>query len=152
MAKVDDKHKRYVNPVTLNYVLRPNYLAALCKNKKKNEEWRQKLKTFEEVSHKIEEKINDQKSWFPLRKALKNYTKLFGIKLINKNEPIIQLNSTIDSVASLLKKQLNEMKGIKYTETLKITFNKTTTDADKNEPKIIFKTDYFNSKAKKKNQ
>ena len=49
--------------------------------------------------------------WFPLRKALKNYTKSFGIKIINKNDPLIQLNSTTDSVASLLKKQLNEMKG-----------------------------------------
>ena len=44
--------------------------------------------------------------------------------------------STIDSVTSLLKKQLNEMKGIKHI------------DADKNEPKLIFKTAYFSSKAK----
>ena len=85
---------------------------------------------------------------FPLRKALKNYTKSFEIKIINKNEPIIQLNSTIDSIASLLKKQLNEMKGIIYIETLKLTFKKTTVDADKNEPKMTFKTAYFNSKAK----
>ena len=69
-------------------------------------------------------------------------------KIINKNEPIIQLNSTIDSVASLLKKQLNEMKGIKYIETLKLTSKKTTVDADKYEPKLIFRTAYFNSKAK----
>ena len=40
------------------------------------------------------------------------------------------------------------MKGIKYTETLKQTFKKTTVDADKNEPKMIFKTAYFNSEAK----
>ena len=65
-----------------------------------------------------------------------------------QNYPLIQLNSTIDSVASLLKKQLNEMKGIKHIETLKPTFKKTTVDADKNDPKIIFKTAYFNSKDK----
>ena len=60
-----------------------------------------------------------------LRKAFKNYIKSFGIKLINKNDPLIQLNSTIDdSVASLLKKQLNEMKGNKHIETLKLTFKK----------------------------
>ena len=34
--------------------------------------------------------------------------KSFGIKIINKNEPIIQLNSTTDSVASILIEQLNE--------------------------------------------
>ena len=75
-------------------------------------------------------------------------SKLFGIKIINKNEPIIQLNSTIDNVASLFKKQLNEMKGIKYIETLKLTFEKTTVDADKNELNMIFKTAYFIRKAK----
>ena len=78
----------------LNYVLRPTHLAALRKMKKKDEEWQQKLKTFKEISQK--KKV--QQLWFPLRKALKNYTKSFGIKIINKNEPIIQLNSTIDSV------------------------------------------------------
>ena len=55
----------------------------------------------------------------------------------------MQLNNTIDSVASLLNKQLNEMKGVKHIETLKLTFTKTTVDADKNEPKMIFKTAYF---------
>ena len=40
------------------------------------------------------------------------------------------------------------MKEIKYIEILKPTFKKTTIDADKNEPKMIFKTAYFNSKAK----
>ena len=56
-----------------------------------------------------------------------------------KNEPKIQLNSTIDSVSSLLKKQLNKMKGIKHIETLELTFRKTTVDSDKNESKMIFK-------------
>ena len=40
------------------------------------------------------------------------------------------------------------MKGIKHIETLKLIFKKTTIDARKNEPKMIFKTAYFNSKAK----
>ena len=57
----------------------------------------------------------------------------------------MQLNSTTDSVATLLKAQLNEMKGL---ETLKLIFKKTTVSANKNEPKMIFKTAYFNSKAK----
>ena len=40
------------------------------------------------------------------------------------------------------------MKGIKHIEILKLTYKKTTTNADENEPKIIFKIAYFNSKAK----
>ena len=127
-------------------------MSALSAIKQKgNEKWQQKLKTFKKISQ-TRKKINDQKlvqqSWFPLRKGLKSYTKSFGIKIINKNDPQIRLNSTIDSVVSLLKKQSNEMKGIKYIETLKLTFKKTTVDADKNERKMIFKTAYFNSKAK----
>ena len=41
-----------------------------------------------------------------------------------------------------IKKQLNEMKGINHIETLKLTFKKTTVDAGKDEPKMIFKTAY----------
>ena len=135
VVKADVKRKRFVNPITLSYVLRPTYLAALGKIEKRDEEWQQKLKTFKEISQKIEKKINNQK---PVQ--LKNDTKSFGIKIINKNGPLIHLNSTIDSVASLLKKQLNEMKRIKHFETLRLTFKKTTVDADKNEPKTIFKS------------
>ena len=62
VVKVDGKSKRYLNLVTLNYMLRPTYLATLPKVKRKDEEWQQKLKTFEEVSQKVEKKINDQKS------------------------------------------------------------------------------------------
>ena len=40
------------------------------------------------------------------------------------------------------------MKGIKHIEILRLTFKKTTVDSDKNEPKMIFKMAYFNSKAK----
>ena len=45
----------------------------------------------------------------------------------------------IDSVAFFLKKQLNEMKGIKHIETLKITLKKTTIDADKMSQKWYLK-------------
>ena len=38
VVKVDDKHKRYVNPIMLSYVLRPTYLAALCKISAKSRE------------------------------------------------------------------------------------------------------------------
>ena len=50
-----DWRKRYFNPVTQNYVLRPTYLAALPKIKTKDEELEQK---FDEASQKIEKKIN----------------------------------------------------------------------------------------------
>ena len=63
-VKVDDRRKRYVNLITLNYVLRQTYLAALRKIKKKGEKLQRK---FEEISQKIEKNINDQQPWFPLK-------------------------------------------------------------------------------------
>ena len=136
-----DERKRYVNPITQNLVLRPTYLAALRKIKKKDEELQQK---FEHVSQKIEKKI----IWFPLRKALKTYTKSFVIQIVDKNDPIIQLNKTIKGVEFLLKDQLHVMKGIKHIETLKLTLKKTNIDADKKDTITTFKIAYFNSKAK----
>ena len=52
----NDELKGYINPITLNYGLRPTYLVTLCKIKKKDQEWQRKLKTFEEVSQKNREK------------------------------------------------------------------------------------------------
>ena len=71
------------------------------------------------------------------KESSQNYIKSFRIKIINKHNRLIQLNGTIDSVASLLKKQLNEMKGIRHVETLKLTFTKTTVDADKYQIKAV---------------
>ena len=95
----NDKRERYFNPITFNYVLRPTYLAALRKIKKKDEELQRK---FEEVSQTIEKKI----LCFPLRKALKNYTKSFGIKIIHNSDPLIQLSNTTESITLLLEGQL----------------------------------------------
>ena len=49
-------------------------------------------------------------------------------------------------VEHMLNKQLDEMKGIKHIETLKVTFKKTI--VNDNETKITLKTAHFNSKAK----
>ena len=73
-VKIDDRRKRYVNPITLSYVLRPTYLAALCKIKKKDEEWQQKFQTFEEVQ------------WVPVNKkppCIRNRSQ-FSYKTMNK--------------------------------------------------------------------
>ena len=63
-----------------------------------------------------------------------------------KNDQLIQLNSTMYIVEHILNKQLDEMKGIKHIETLKVTFKKTI--VSNNESKTTLKTAYFNSKAK----
>ena len=62
--KSNDKRKKYLNPKTGNMILWKSLLASKCKEMsalsaikhKGNEEWQPKLKTFKEISQKIEKK------------------------------------------------------------------------------------------------
>ena len=74
-------------------------------------------------------------------KALKGYTKSFEIGIRNSKDPLLQLQITRKAVEYHLIKTLPSMKGIKFVETLKVTFSKMTGDG------IIYKTAFFNSKA-----
>ena len=74
-------------------------------------------------------------------KALKGYTQSFEIGIKNNKDPLLQLQNTRKAVEYHLIKTLPSMKGIKFVETLKVTFSKMTSDG------IIYKTAFFNSKA-----
>ena len=74
-------------------------------------------------------------------KALKGYTQSFEIGIKNNKDPLLQLQNTRKAVEYHLIKTLPSMKGIKFVETLKVTFSKMTSDG------IIYKTGFFNSKA-----
>ena len=74
-------------------------------------------------------------------KALKGYTKSYEIDIINKN-PLEQLQNTRLTLKKHLEILLNEFKGLKFVEILKVTFNKVSNN------EIISKTAYFNSKAR----
>ena len=73
-------------------------------------------------------------------KAFKGYTKSYEIGINNNKDPLLQLQNTRSDVKHHINKLLDEMKGLKFVETLKITFSKMTGDD------IIYKTAYFNSK------
>ncbi|KAL9959301.1 hypothetical protein ACROYT_G032614 [Oculina patagonica] len=74
-------------------------------------------------------------------KAMKGYTKSFEIGIKNNKDPLLQLQNTRKAIEYHIIKTLVSMKGIKFVETLKITFSKMSGDA------VIYKTAYFNSKA-----
>ena len=57
-------------------------------------------------------------------KALKGYTKSYEINIKNDKDPSVQLQNTRKALESHIKIQLNEMKGLKFVETLKVTFEK----------------------------
>ena len=73
-------------------------------------------------------------------KALKGYTSSFIISKKHDTDPLFQLQNTRLAVGHHIKKALSAMKGIKFNETLKVTFWKPQDDG------WIYKTAYFNSK------
>ena len=73
-------------------------------------------------------------------KALKGYTKSFEISIKNDEDPLVQLQNTRLAIENHITKILTSMKGLKFVETLKVTFKKLAKD------EIVYKTAYFNSK------
>ena len=73
-------------------------------------------------------------------KALRGFTRSYEISLINKQDPLIQLQNTRLLIKNNLLKILKEMKGIKFNEVLKITFEKQKGD------ELIEEKPYFNTK------
>ena len=72
-------------------------------------------------------------------KALKGYTKSFQIDIKNNIDPLEQLQNTRKAVTHHLINELKVIKGLKFVETLKTTFEKKSGD------EIVIKTAYFNS-------
>ena len=96
-------------------------------------------KTVEEIAKPIplpRTKITVEK----IAKALKGYTTSYIISIINNKDPLLQIQNARLAVGNHIKKVLSDMKGIKFNETLKVTFWKPQDDG------WIYKTAYFNSK------
>ena len=74
-----------------------------------------------------------------IQKALKNSTKSFAVDIVDNKDPLHQLTKTQKVIEHYLNKELGELKGFKYIETLKITFEKQLGN------KTTIKTAYFNS-------
>ena len=73
--------------------------------------------------------------------ALKGFTESYEVTVIDDKDPLVQLQKTRQKLGFYIKNILESMKGLKFIETLKVTFEKTTGNI------IISKTAYFNSKA-----
>ena len=73
-------------------------------------------------------------------KALKGYTKSYEIDIKNNKDPLVQLNSTRKAVANHIENILTSMRGLKFAETLRVTFEKETGSEER-----VIKTAYFNS-------
>ena len=77
-----------------------------------------------------------------MNSALKSYTESYKINIVNKKDPLIQLQSTRIAIGRHLKSILTSMKGFKFIETLEVTFKKLSYGL------WVYKTAYFNSVAR----
>ena len=74
-------------------------------------------------------------------RAMKGYTSSYKINIKHSTDPLLQLQNTRIALGHHISKALSAMKGLKFIETLKVTFSKAQDDG------LIYKSAYFNSKA-----
>ena len=83
-----------------------------------------------------------------LNPALKSHAKSYGIELQDNLNPLNHFTKTKVLVESHLESLLKDMKGFKFIETLEVTFEKETIDSKTGKRVSIYKTAFFNGKAK----
>ena len=83
-----------------------------------------------------------------LNKALKGHAKSYGIELQDNLNPLNHFTKTKELVESHLESLLKDKKGFKFIETLEITFEKDSIDSKTGKRVSIYKTAFFNGKAK----
>ena len=83
-----------------------------------------------------------------INRALKGHAESYGIELQDTLNPLNHFTKTKVLVESHLEDLLKTMKGFKFIETLEVTFEKETIDSKTRECVSIYKTAFFNGKAK----
>ena len=83
-----------------------------------------------------------------LNQALKGHAKSYGIELQDNLNPLNHFTKTKELVESHLESLLKDMKGFKFIETLEVTFENDTIDSKTGKRVSIYKTAFFNGKAK----
>ena len=83
-----------------------------------------------------------------LNRALKEHARSYGIELQDNLNPLNHFTKTRALIESHLENLLKDMKGFKFIETLEVTFEKDTIDSKTGKRVSIYKTTFFNGKAK----
>ena len=83
-----------------------------------------------------------------LNQALKGHAKSYGIELQDNLNPLNHFTKTKALVKSHLESLLKDIKGFKFIERLEVTFEKDTIDSKTGKRASIYKTAFFNGKAK----
>ena len=83
-----------------------------------------------------------------LNRALKGHAKSHEIEIQDNLNPLNHFTKTRQQTESHLEDLLETMKGFKFIETLEVTFEKDTIDSKTGKRISIYKTAFFNGKAK----
>ena len=83
-----------------------------------------------------------------VNKALKGHAKSYGIELQDNLNSLNHFTKTKELVESHLESLLKDMKGFKFIETLEVMFEKDSIDSKTGKRVSIYKTAFFNGKAK----
>ena len=83
-----------------------------------------------------------------LNRALKGHAKSYEIELQDNLNPLNHFTKTRPQTESHLEDLLKTMKGFKFIETLEVTFEKDTINSKTGKRESIYKTAFFNGKAK----
>ena len=83
-----------------------------------------------------------------LNQALKGHAKSYEIELLDNLNPLNHFTKTRSQTESHLEDLLKTMKGFKFIETLEVMFEKDTIDSKTGKHVSIYKTAFFNGKAK----
>ena len=83
-----------------------------------------------------------------LNRALKGHVKSYEIELLDNLNPLNHFTKTGPQTESHLEDLLKTMKGFKFIETLEVTFEKDTINSKTGKRVSIYKTAFFNGKAK----
>ena len=87
--------------------------------------------------------FNDEFSILKISNAFKRYARSYKIEIINLKDPLLQLKASISIIKDLFKDLIDEIKGIKYQITVKVSLRKHKENGD-----IEFAPVYFNSATK----
>ena len=83
-----------------------------------------------------------------LNRALKGHAKSYGIELQDNLNPLNHFTKTEELIESHLESLLKDKKGFKFIETLEVMFEKGSIDSKTGKRVSIYKTAFFNGKAK----
>ena len=140
---IENKFKKSIDKAkrdTLKQTIRDHALLKQKEEEIKTFEYQRKLDEINKEHKRVMKQPTQKTKIEEVAVALKGFTKSFEIDIKNYKDPLIQLQDTRKAIKHHIVSMLTSMKGLKFVETLKVTFKKMTKDG------TLDKTAYFNSK------